>query len=189
MAAAVLASSCANAPDVQQHVTASARVWVTGGDRVLYRVDLLLDAVDGASTDAASYLSVDVATCGKTCGTPLQFVATLGSANVDVTDLKNIAVKYTAFGKPVLVKFTGPGPSQTNQSPAVAGSQVSVASPWPVVAKVTMFGVTCEDKAGQAARAISVYAAGYTRPANRKDAPVRAVAGAPSGASRCSAAR
>ncbi|HVE73805.1 MAG TPA: hypothetical protein VNA30_01755 [Mycobacteriales bacterium] len=189
LAAVGLLVGCAGVPDVQEHVRASSTVWITGGDRAVYRVELGLNAVDGVATNPESYLTIDVAKCAKTCAAPLQFVAVLDSAGYDVSDKKNMVAKYAAFGKPILWKLTGPGPSQTGVAPTSQADRVSLESRWAAVGKVTIFGVTCEDKNASAARSTTAYPGGYVRPANRKDAPVRAVPGTPTGATKCSAAR
>lgn len=178
-------------PDVHQNVTGTTQIWMTSADRSLYRVDISLYAINGQSTDGArSHLLIDVARCpsSTTCVTPTQYISYLSPSSYDATDLKNISAKHAAFGGPITVSFVGAGPAdQVDRSPGTSPDSASMSSTWGAVAKVTIFGVSCEDKAAQAGRHTTAYTGGYNAPHNRKDAPLKATSGVPS-RPRCAAA-
>lgn len=179
-------------PEVHQHVTATARVWVTGADSALYRVDVSLYAITGQSVNGGrSTISYDIARCvGSTCAAPVRYLNNLEPSAYDVTDMKRVLARSAAFGSTVSLTFTGAGPSgDVNTTPqAEEGTyRVALASKWAAAARVEMFGVVCEDKAAQAGRYTSAYPEGYL-PGERGDAAKGPTPGTPPLPVKCAAA-
>lgn len=175
-------------PDVRRHVTGVATTHFLATNRAVYRVTVNVSAVYTDSTDPYSWVEVRVAQCAKgTCATPVvYFSPVVKTTNYDTSNLKNVVLKLSAFGKPLVVTWQGAGPSSDYDTAGeVTGTTVDLSSAWPATAKVTFLGVTCTDAKAGAARRQTLYASGFEQPKGMVPIPVKPPVGQPGAAKSC----